>query len=114
MRLFKSHIDAYYIHQKILRDLRFLCELNGAPFKPRTVQFLIKIDFNWLAKYIKILEILMKHDAHVRTAFIHFFPTTTFFFLIFVSFGLGLILGNIWGFESCYNFKSLLYWFRIM
>ena len=41
MRLFKSHIDAYYRHQKILRDLRFLCELNGAPFKPRTVQFLI-------------------------------------------------------------------------
>ena len=41
MRLFKSHIDAYYRHQKILRDLRFLCELNGAPFKPRTVKFLI-------------------------------------------------------------------------
>lgn len=42
MRLYKSHIDAYYRHQKILRDLRFLCELNGAPFKLRTVQFLIK------------------------------------------------------------------------
>jgi len=45
MRLYKSHIDAYYRHKKILRDLRFLCELNGAPFKPRTVQFLIKTDF---------------------------------------------------------------------
>ncbi len=45
MKLFKSHIDAYYRHQKFLRDLTFLCELNGAPFKPRTVQFLIKTDF---------------------------------------------------------------------
>lgn len=50
----------------------------------------------------------MKHDAHVRTAFIHFFPTRAFLFLMFASFVFGLYLGNIWGFESCYSFKSLL------
>ena len=27
-----SHVFTYYRHLKFLRDLRFLCKINGAPF----------------------------------------------------------------------------------
>lgn len=43
----------------------------------------------------------MKHDAHVKTAFMHFLPTSAILFLIFASFAFGLYLGNIWGFKNC-------------
>ena len=51
----------------------------------------------------------MKHDAHVRTAFKHFFPTRLFLTLISFVFTLGFILGNAYGYFSCQNFMSLIY-----
>ena len=51
----------------------------------------------------------MKHDAHVRTAFKHFFPTQLFLTLISFVFTLGFILGNAYGYLSCQNFMSLIY-----
>lgn len=43
----------------------------------------------------------MKHDAHVRTFFIHFFPTKIFLALIFLVFCIGLLIGNLYGYISC-------------
>ena len=42
----------------------------------------------------------MKHDAHIRTAWIHFFPFKLFILSISVFFMIGLFLGQIWGFHS--------------
>lgn len=42
-----------------------------------------------------------KHDAHVRTAFIHFFPFKIFLSLIFLVFLIGLLIGNLYGYISC-------------
>ena len=50
----------------------------------------------------------MKHDAHVLKFKMQYFPTKVFFFSILVFFLIGLLLGQIWGFNSCYSFKSLL------
>lgn len=50
----------------------------------------------------------MKHDSHVLKFKMQFFPVRLFFFSIFVFFLMGLMLGQLWGFNSCYNFKSLL------
>lgn len=35
----------------------------------------------------------MKHDAHVRTAFMHFFPTTVFLLALTLFFMLGFYFG---------------------
>ena len=35
----------------------------------------------------------MKHDAHVRTAFIHFFPTKVFLAIVTFIFILGVYVG---------------------
>ncbi len=35
----------------------------------------------------------MKHDAHVRTAFKHFFPTTLIFALVILAFVFGFWFG---------------------
>ena len=43
----------------------------------------------------------MKHDAHVRTAFIHFFPFKIVLAFILLAFLIGLILGNLYGYISC-------------
>ena len=51
----------------------------------------------------------MKHDAHVRTAWMQFFPVKFFLFSIFAFFVMGLMFGQIWAFNRCYDFyKSLL------
>lgn len=50
----------------------------------------------------------MKHDAHVRTAFIHFFPMKTVLVILSFAFLIGVLLGQFWGFNSCYDFKILL------
>ena len=34
IKRFDSHVIAYFKHEKYLSDLRFLCALNGPPFKP--------------------------------------------------------------------------------
>ena len=38
----------------------------------------------------------MKHDAHVRTAFIHLFPTKYFLLFMFVSFLLGFAISTLY------------------
>jgi hypothetical protein len=50
----------------------------------------------------------MKHDAHVWKFRMQYFPTFLYFFSILAFFVFGFIFGQIWGFESCYSFKSLL------
>ena len=50
-----------------------------------------------------------KHDAHVRTAFKHFFPTRLFSTLILFGFTLGFLLGNAYGYFTCQTFMSLIY-----
>ncbi|MFW2098665.1 hypothetical protein ACG9ZL_21055 [Acinetobacter sp. ULE_I057] len=49
-----------------------------------------------------------KHDAHVRTAFIHFFPMQLFLVLISLAFTLGCVIGNSWGYLACYSFNLLI------
>jgi hypothetical protein len=49
-----------------------------------------------------------KHDAHVLKFKMQFFPVKFFFFSIFAFFLMGLMLGQLWGFNSCYNFNLLL------
>lgn len=50
----------------------------------------------------------IKHDAHVWKFRMQFFPFYAFLATAMIFFMFGLLLGQIWGFESCYNFKSLL------
>jgi len=50
----------------------------------------------------------IKHDAHVWKFRMQFFPFYAFLATAIIFFMFGLLLGQIWGFESCYNFKSLL------
>lgn len=50
----------------------------------------------------------IKHDAHVWKFRMQFFPFYAFLGTAFIFFVLGFYLGQIWGFRSCYDFKSLL------
>lgn len=50
----------------------------------------------------------MKHDAHVLKFKMQFFPVKLFFLSIFAFFLIGLWIGHIWGFYSCYKFNFLL------
>ena len=50
----------------------------------------------------------MKYDAHVRTAFKHFFPTQLFLVLISLTFTLGIIIGSAWGHFTCESFMLLI------
>jgi hypothetical protein len=50
-----------------------------------------------------------KYDAHVRTAFKHFFPKRLFLVLSLFVFILGFLFGNAYGYFSCQTFMSLIY-----
>ncbi len=47
------------------------------------------------------------NDAHVRTAFKHFFPMKLFLVLVSIAFMIGFFVGNAWGFISCSRFALL-------
>ena len=49
----------------------------------------------------------MKHDAHVLKYKIHTFPFKTFIFALLPFFALGVLIGQFFGFNSCYNFTSI-------
>ncbi len=51
---------------------------------------------------------IMKHDAHVLKFKMQYFPTRLFFLSIFAFTFFGFLLGQMWGFNSCYNFKLLI------
>lgn len=51
----------------------------------------------------------MKHDAHVLKFKIQNFPVKTVFVAISFFFFIGLWIGHIWGFTSCYKFNFLLH-----
>lgn len=49
-----------------------------------------------------------KHDAHVLKFKMQYFPTRLFFLSIFAFTFFGFLLGQMWGLNSCYNFKLLI------